>query len=482
MIYQKGIESQWHGIGVRVSSIHPLADGRWKTTIYILDQRMKSIAKKQVASLRGETFEGFSERVPGAIEQLIKENADLIMQHMIHNEPDFTLETYASLRWMDIAALAKWARQEERYRVLWEKKLCAVFGTVVLEECNEVMLEERMEEMTHRRRRKTAVSEEERMAWIVLDGVLECAVREGILAHNPARAQARKYRKELSTIASKDLARQSLTEAEQRALLEICLQRREETPIYNAVLLQYLCGMTVPELCGLSVGDWQKRDDVSWLEITRMYKQEHDGFACMTVLLDSQHAYHKIPCSRITASLLSYQVRQLKKQGLGKREDPFFVNAQGIRMTPEEYRIIVKQIQEEIIQGGARLPFVKRASRLSEKGRPSIFYGDLLRCTVEYNLRTACNFPDADVEALLGRYRLQTYATRYVDWTNTLLLSVQAERINRLWHSRVLALNGEEAGTMREGVLWEGDAEAGAEIQVQAKYGFYGVVKGRGVE
>jgi hypothetical protein len=86
------------------------------------------------------------------------------------------------------------------------------------------------------------------------------------------------------------------------------------------------------------------------------------------------------------------------------------------------------------------------------------------------------------VEALLGRYRLQTYATRYVDWTNTLLLSVQAERINRLWHSRVLALNGEEAGTMREGVLWEGDAEAGAEIQVQAKYGFYGVVKGRGVE
>ena len=478
MGYQKGSLSQRHGIWIRVSGINHLADGRWKTTIYILDQREKVIEKKQVASLKKETFNIFLERISTDIEQFIMEHANLIIQQLMTRDANYlTLEVYAELRWLRISKIAKWARQEERYWDLWEEKLRAVFGSVDLKNCSKEVLEERMEGMTHRRRRKISVSEEERMAWVILSGILECAVRERILSENQVGEHARKCKQKLSTVASKNLAKRSMMEEEQRMLLEICLQRREQAGLYNAILLQYLCGMTVAELCGLSVKDWRNRGDISWLEITRMYRQKRGENAYMTALLESSHAYRKIPCSRIMVNLLSQQIRQLRKQGLGKKEDPIFVNEMGLRITPEEYKKTVAQIQDEIIRHGAKLSFVKRGSRLSGEDRPSVFYGDLLRSTAEYNLRTVCGFPDAEVEALLGRERLYTYATHYVDWTNTMVLSVQAERINCLWHSKFLPLNGETRGTLREGVLWEGHAEAGAEIRIQAKYGFSGVIQ-----
>ena len=298
MTYQKGTTFSWEGLTFRMSAVHRLGDGRWKARIYVLDKRSKCISERQILSSVKETFPVFSDRLPLEAEMLAREHADMIINRLLsENVPRLSLESYVALRWERIAASAQWARQAEEYHMLWDARLKDVFGPLSITSCGRPVLEECMETLTHRKRRKIGITEDERKAWIVLDGILTYAIEEGVIVadRSPVSAIARQCRTELSTVARKDLARQSLTEDEQQAVLTICLQRREEGDEYTAILLQYLLGLSVPELCGLSVGDWVRAEsaDVSWLEITRMYRQTRGKLPVLTALLD-----HSMPTEK----------------------------------------------------------------------------------------------------------------------------------------------------------------------------------------
>ena len=146
-----------------------------------------------------------------------------------------TLETYAALRRGAIQSYNKWAGKAENYWRHWEERLCPAVGEVELLQCGDPSaVEERMERLTHRKRSKRGYTDTERVDWIILGDILECACRaDGLLSDNPLRAQARRCRERLSTVASRGLARRDLTENEVAALLDTCLSHPDEA-VYDA--------------------------------------------------------------------------------------------------------------------------------------------------------------------------------------------------------------------------------------------------------
>lgn len=258
-IYQAGTVSTWCGLVYRVAQPCEIKDGRWKTTLYLLGPNRKPLQKGGVTlcSKKGEGAQDLIVRTEREIQRIAIEHADVILDAVRSGTwPDVTLKTYAALRRGVIQSYNKWAGKAENYWCHWEERLCPAVGGVELLQCGDPSaVEEKMEQLTHRKRSKRGYTDTERVDWIILGDILECACRaDGLLPDNPLRAQARKCRERLSTVASRGLARRDLTENEVAALLDTCLSHPDEAAC-DAMILQLLTGLTVPELCGLTVGD-----------------------------------------------------------------------------------------------------------------------------------------------------------------------------------------------------------------------------------
>ena len=320
---------------------------------------------------------------------------------------------------------------------------------------------------------------------------MECACRvDGLLSDNPLRAQARKCRERLSTIASRGLARRDLTEAEVAALLDTCLSHPDEA-VYDAMLLQLLTGLTVPELYGLTVGDWQRGRSVSWIEVTKAYKQVRGQMPAMTKLLDDANSYRKVVCTEAVEQVLHRLVARCKRQSRADRGAPLIAAADGTRLSPQQYKAAVRDVLEKfgqnflidthvldkIIRDGARLSFVERGGILRGENRPTMAHTDLLRNTAAYYFRMVCRCNDAERAAILGLHQEHTVGAVYVDWGNEQVLLQLQGKLAR-WHSRILHTT-EEIQLGQSGCQLLIRAQPESHLTVCSRHGVIGTIKKR---
>ena len=377
-----------------------------------------------------------------------------------------------------IQSYNKWAGKAENYWCHWEERLCPAVGGVELLQCGDPSaVEEKMEQLTHRKRSKRGYTDTERVDWIILGDILECACRaDGLLPDNPLRAQARKCRERLSTVASRGLARRDLTENEVAALLDTCLSHPDEAAC-DAMILQLLTGLTVPELCGLTVGDWQRGRAVSWIEVTKAYKQVRGQKPVMTKLLDDANSYRKVVCTGEIEQVLHRLVARCKRQSRADRGAPLIAAADGTRLSPQQYKAAVRDVLDKIIRDGARLSFVERGGILRGENRPTMAHTDLLRNTADYYLRAVCRCNDAERATILGLHQEHTVGAVYVDWGNEQVLLQLQGKLAR-WHSRILHTT-EEIQLGQSGCQLLIRAQPESHLTVCSRHGVIGTIKKR---
>ena len=469
----------WHNLSARLAPPFCQSDGRWKTRLYLLDNVGKSIVVKVLQTRANASKDALAPLAVAALEELPPMHADEIIRRLTAAAPSIALDTYLTLRWAQICHHAKWARRAGTYSQLWTQTLCPVFGSIDLLKCtNTTALEDAMEELTHRKQKKASMTETERSAWLMLDGVLQYAMQEGILkcTEPPLREIVRKCRRLQSTAASHDLARDSMASHELATLLTVCLARLDESDVYGAMALQILTGLRIPELCALSVSDYIRKIPVSWLEITKAYEQKSHQEPQLTTLLRSPYAYRKIPCSETVETLLLGQIARLKKGGKISSDTPLFRGSDGERLTPEAYKAARNELLTSLatdpannfLHEGAVLDFLRRANSVAGAGA-SITHGDLLRNTTAHYLHNNCGLPRDHVAALLGRKPTATYAHTYVDWSNELALLYLAATIQNGWHNQFLSTQ-EQTLPLRQSVQITADVLPGSTILLETQY------------
>lgn len=479
--YQAATVSTWCGLAYRIARPCKIKDGRWKTTLYLLTPKGKPLQKggATLCSKKGEGAQELTARAEREIQRIAIEHADVILDAVRSGTwPGMTLETYAALRRGVIQSYNKWAGKAEAYWCHWEERLCQTVGGVELLQCGDPsMVEEKMEQLTHRKRSKRGYTDAERVDWIILGDLLECACRaDGLLSDNPLRAQARKCRERLSTVASRGLARRDLTENEVAALLDTCLSHPDEA-VYDAMILQLLTGLTVPELCGLTVGDWQRGRSVSWIEITKAYKQVRGQAPLTTKLLDDANSYRKVVCTGEMEQVLHRLVAKHKGQSRANRDAPLIVAADGTRLSPQRYKQVVRDALDEIIRDGARLSFVERGGVLRGANRPTMAHTDLLRNTAAYYFRMVCRCNDAERAAILGLHQEHTFGAFYADWANEQVLLYLRDKLAR-WHGRILHTT-EEIQLGQSGCQLLIRAQPESHLTVCSPHGLIGMIRER---
>lgn len=476
--------TEWYGLRVRVSSSYYTAERRWRAKLYLygLDNKLLPAMPKQLSAPVGSEKESLLERVWECLPEIVCSYADLLIQQARSSSNlTLSLDTYVALRKDKIQFLDKWAGQAEEYWRVWEELRSAFGGLSVMQSNNVQMFEELMEPITHRKSRKIGYTEKERGYWVVLGGILRCAADEDkLLEENPLKSIARTCREKLSTIASKNLARQSLTREELAQLLARCVPESQKSDFHSAVIIQVLTGITVPELCGLDCSDWKKGYQISWLEITRAYNQGRYKDPVLTNMLSSGNAYRRVVCTATVEHFLSQQKKLLRERHAYGNSRPLFLGKDKERLTPQEYKAELHKLLNDLIHEGVTLPFVERNSYLKGERRPTIFHGDLLRSTAEYNYRTVCLMNVSEIAAILGVDREHTFAISYVDWGNEQVMMYLREKINR-WHSDLIALPGslEPVGQppIRRGLIVSGTASPGAVIRIHAPHGIECIIE-----
>lgn len=482
--YQPGKISDWHGLAYRVAVPAQAKDGRWSTKVYLLAPNGKSLNTGGLVlrSHKGEDEKDLLKRVEQKLPALVAEHTDAIFTAVRSGAwSGMTLETYVALRSAVIQHYCRWAGRTETYWAHWAQRLCPAVGGLELLRCEDpTVVDAEIERLTHRKRRKRGYTDAERVDWIILGDILECAVQvDGLLEDNPLGVLARKYRVKMSSIASQDLARRDLTVEELASLLDKCLAHRG-TVTYDAMILQVLTGLTIPELCGLDVGDWQQGSMATWLEVTKAYQQDRGKPPVMNKLLDNVSRYRRVVCTQAVEQLLHRLVSNHRGKSRADRSTPLFLTPDGVRLSPQLYKNTVRDTLDEIIHDGAHLSFTERGSKLRGAGKPTIAHTDLLRTTAAYYLRTVCLCNDAELAALLGYHQKHTYAKSYVDWANELVLLYLRNKLER-WHGSILHIGSDTADIDQEQreyhlvVL----AQPGSRLEIHAPHGGTGMIEKR---
>lgn len=482
--YQPGTVSDWHGLTYRVAVPAQTKDGRWSTKVYLLAPNGKSLNKGGLIlrSRKGEDVHDLLKRVEQKLPILVSEHTDAILTAVRSGAwPGMALDTYVALRSTVIQSYCRWAGRAEDYWAHWDQRLCPAVGGLELLRCEDPsVVDAEMERLTHRKRSKRGCTDAERVDWIILGDILECAVQvDGLLDDNPLGARARKYRVKMSSIASQDLARRDLTGEELASLLDKCLAHRG-TVTYDAMILQVLTGLNISELCALNIGDWQQCSEVTWLEITKAYQQDRGKPPVMNKLLDDVSRYRRVVCTQAVEQLLHRLVAGHRGKSRANNSTPLLLTSDGARLSPEIYKNTVRDTLDEIIHDGAQLPFTERGTKLRGADKPTIAHTDLLRMTAAYYLRTVCQCNDAELAALLGYHQKHTYAKSYLDWNNEHVLLYLRSKLDR-WHRTILH-TGTNPADMDQGqkmyhllVM----AQPGSRLEIHAPHGVMVMIRKR---
>lgn len=189
-----------------------------------------------------------------------------------------------------------------------------------------------------------------------------------------------------------------------------------------------------------TVGDWQRGRAVSWIEVTKAYKQVRGQKPVMTKLLDDANSYRKVVCTGEIEQVLHRLAARCKRQSRADRGAPLIAAADGTRLSPQQYKAAVRDVLDKIIRDGARLSFVERA-------------------------------------AILGLHQEHTVGAVYVDWGNEQVLLQLQGKLAR-WHSRILHTT-EEIQLGQSGCQLLIRAQPESHLTVCSRHGVIGTIKKR---
>lgn len=478
--YQSSEKVLWNGLTFRYSSPYRLADGRRKVNVALLGWNGHSFPNscRQVVIGAKQPEEKLREKALAEFEKTAKDCADeWICQARDDPEGHLSLRAYVYLRWEEIHKYCRWARKAEAYRDAWEQRLLPYFGELQILKCTDSRpYVEAMENITHRITRKKGYSPDERAWWVFLGDVLRYAVEvDKLLTENPLDEIAKKCREKLSTLASRDLARRSLSREELTGLFRECLEKADVSDAYPAMLIQVMTGLSVSELLALNTDDWKRQNAVSYFVILKAYLQRRGEAPAMTDLLWSANAYRSVPCTEAVEALVRQQIRRLRRRGASGSSKPLFQDEEGNRLAPQQYGKIVKRVLSDLIKEGVKLDFVQRGPALYGEDAISASHGDILRSTAEHYFRNTCRMNVSEISAVLGKDREHTAAISYIDWGNVMVMMYVKEKMDR-WHSDLIMKPGKRDAAdrvqTRSGILLQATARSDdAVIRVHTAHG-----------
>lgn len=434
--YKKPTIIDFHGFEIRRQHDIQLTDGRARTTLYLYCDN-KKIDKSVVSERKGIAFEA---SVSDATHILAKRNCAKIL-NLVRNSkyPELTLDGFYFLTGEKVAESQKWLRNAVTYRKIWADTLREQAGDFKLLDENLLEKLENTKALSASRKSRKEISDEEIQIRRFLGGLLRYAEQDALIAEGASVALLKNTKTRESTIALRALAKRSFSRLEFARFIELCLS--EDEPVYRAILLRALTGMTIATVCGLDIGDYKSfqfptstNDRICWLNITKEYKQTRNSEPMIAYLLDGVFAYHRFPCTDEVNWVLLLQKRERKKADPDIGSDaPLFVGKDGMRLTPNE----VKAAEEELIGKAISSP-INLSGRGSKDGR---FRGDFLRANARYYFHYSSYLDDQESSVLLGVKPTEVYATNYVDWSHPYVLVMLREKLER-WHRQFLNVQG----------------------------------------
>ena len=464
------------------SKIFRVGDGRLFTNVRICDlENKKTVVAKKLCLPKNVDESSALEEFKKRIDKAAVAHADKLIKHLTTRvNPSISFGTYVLLRWDQIDEQAKWAGSEPKKRKQWHEELYPFFGRLDLLNFTVNDLRSAMDKITNRSKSKNAISPEEHRFWILLNDILSYAISENLIStengKSPIADLASNSQAKLSTIAGEHLARRSMHNNEVERICKYCKSKHKTEDVYTAIIIGLLSGLSIQELCGLNIGDLLTADGVSWLQISRVYKQVKNKLPSLTPLMEDVNSYRCLPCSKTLERLCSEQIKLQNSRGTTDPNAPLFLSDTGTRLTPYMVKATVDKVLSEIGLEGVSLDFRKQTHHL-EDDDPAFFKGEILRATAYYYLRELSTLEFDEIEVLMGRKPPSVFARNYVDWNNTRILLRQSILIEQEWHSRIAALSPHEVHNSHQHISFSGATQSDTIIRLESKHGIRGNVE-----
>ncbi len=465
--YEKPTINNFHGFEIRRQHDVKLADGRTRTTLYLYCGG-KKLDEIVVSERKGIAFET---SVDEKIHELVKKNCAKILDLVRNGEyTDISLDGFYFLVGEKVAVSQKWLRNAVTYRKIWADTLCAQIGDFKLSDAKLLEKLKSAPELFSSKTSHREISGEEIQCRRFIGGLLRYAEQDGLIAEGISKEILKNTKTHESTIALRALAKRSFSQVEFARFVELCLNKDE--PVYHAILLRALTGLTIAVVCGLNIGDYQSYqfptsdgERICWLSVTKEYKQPRREEPALTYLLDGAFAYHRFPCTDEVNSILSRQKRERKKTDPSAGNDaPLFVGKDGKRLTPNE----VKEAEEQLISEAVLSPINLPIGRGSKGGR---FRGEFLRANARYHFHCSSYLDDQEASVLLGVKPTEVYATNYVDWSHPYVLVMLREKLER-WHRQFLNVKNTGCNpSLYQATVISGTAHKDTTIMFRSAYG-----------
>lgn len=440
--YQKPVQFDVHGVPFKRYKTYTTAEGRKKTRITFGGALKKAIPKK-VDIWKRANEELSKTVVERAWNMAIDYRTEILSYAKENTGFDITLDTFFFLFRRDIALKKNWAGKLEKFEKIWDSDLREAVGSFALKSSAlNHELTDSISQLTQRHKNHRELEEQEINYWICLGGMLEYAVENGVISENPIADMYKKAKERLTTKASEDLSKRSLTFEEFADTLNILYTNIDNTG-YSAILIRALTGIPREEICGLNLSDLKTQKlptnpgetavSVAWLDIAREYRKKGKTYQLRN-LLESKPCYRRYPCSDIVAALTADQLR-IRKRSKATADDPLFVEEDGSRLRPDTMSALEKQLIKMVVKDKVRLEFIRNQN-------DGYFRGDMLRQNASFWLRSTRCVNDAEFRVLLGLTGQHTYARYYIDWTFPYVLAVIAQKITLYWHRQFFCVSG----------------------------------------
>lgn len=421
-----------------------------KTNKSIYNQTISGMTKDKLWANKARALDAFH-----------RKNWDVVQGLIRSEEYRMTIEEYCHVWKDEILELLRENGSTVKYDFIWNDVLPKFRNLVICDLFTsgagaEKQVWETIENYYGRSKSKQAITEEERLTWSFLNAVFKLLTEDGFFEANPISSTVRRMTSLESTKAFRALNQRSFSRDQSANYLKKITSEQDET-LRTALLLHYMTGMTVEELCGLNIDAYIPESNLipAHLEILRRYVQKRNNEPELTDLLDSLNCYRKLPCSIMMKALLSSFVRKRKRDGANS-DDPLFLY-KSTRLDPNTFKTTENMYLNDIF---ADLPFDK-------------VHSDFIRTNSRMHYLNICKMTESQTAFLLGTDRIVTYGRSYVDWTNPLIMSTMACLLDR-WHSQLLSAdnwkNNPPAEAHQHIII--GTASNGARMIIRNNHGF----------
>ena len=398
-----------------------LVKGRYRSRLKIKNPRTGKTEREKL--ITGSTIETVLAKIPHAVESFLREETDLVIRWIRQGDYDPTVTEYYKIRENRVTAKLSRSYRPDRFVGSWNM-IRQAFSHVRLSSVRKDLgsakdiIKNAVDTVFRRLRAKRPMNEAERLAWIVAKAILEDMAEEGILDSDAiplSKLIKSNIDRPQSTQISRVFKARSFSRAQAARYLSLVLDL-EDNDLKCALLVRYLLGPTVYELCALDIDSYHpaRRDFPAMLTIVREYYEKRGSQPVMRDL-DCYNQYRTLPCSAVLEEILNIQVKRRKKQG-ARNEDPLFLY-HGDRLKPSEIKKYESRFVSEAFKGCAFTP-----ART-----------DFIRANAGWHFLNTCMMLPTEDAYMEGIDRIETYARFYTNWRSELVLPNLVGKLDR-WH------------------------------------------------